>query len=79
MSKFNVTAKYSELGTLGKIFFAVGMLFLIFAGYYIGTSILQYLLANVFSIYYSKYQIFIAAMCWGIFESLSGAGMRGNK
>lgn len=79
MSKFNVVDKYNNLNDGSKIIAVLGIAFLIFAGYYIGLSMLQYLLAKYFSIYYSKVELFIAAMCWGIFESLSGAGMRGSK
>ena len=79
MSKFNVVDKYNNLNDGSKVIAVLGIVFAIFAGYYIGLSILQYLLASTFNIYYSKIQLFIAAMCWGIFESLSGAGMRGSK
>lgn len=79
MSKFSVVDKYNNLNTGSKGVAVVGIGLLIFAGYYIGLSILQYLLAKYFNIYYSKIELFIAAMCWGIFESLSGAGMRGSK
>lgn len=79
MSKFNVVDKYNNLNKGNKGVAVVGTGLLIFAGYYIGLSILQYLLAKYFNIYYSKIELFIAAMCWGIFEYLSGAGIRGSK
>ena len=79
MSKFDVVGKYNSLSDGGRVIATLGIGFIIFAGYYIGLSILQYLLASMFSIYYTKIQLFIAAMCWGIFEGLSGAGMRGGK
>lgn len=68
MSKFNVVDKYNNLNDGSKIIAVLGIVFVIFAGYYIGLSILQYLLASTFNIYYSKIQLFIAAMCW---ESLN--------
>lgn len=79
MSKFNVVDKYNNLNDGSKIIAVLGIVFIVFAGYYIGLSILQYLLASTFNIYFSKIKLFIAAMCWRIFEGLSGIGMRGSK
>jgi hypothetical protein len=78
MSKFNVVDRYNNLNDGSKIFVTLFVVFAVVAGYCIGLSILQYLLASTFNIYYSKVELLIAAMCWGIFEGLSGASLRGK-